>query len=412
MMPRSFLFLQGPPGPFFKQLATGLRARGHRCHRINLNGGDWYDWRGSSDNFCGTLDSWPGYLHEVIEHHEVTDIVLFGDCRHYHLSARVCAIRRGILVHVFEEGYIRPDWVTLERDGVNGNSNLPRDPEAYVGLAKQLPPVPSHKPVPPNFRQRATEAVAYFLASLLLAPRYPNYRSHRPYPVLSELRGWIARMMARPVACWRSRKALANLGSHPYFLVPLQLDSDHQIRIHSPFSGMKAALGSILQSFAAHAPGDVILLVKEHPLDNGLQAWRRIVADLAREHGVADRTLFIAEGDLYTIVDQAAGVVTVNSTTGTLALSSGIPVIVLGKAIYDLPGVTHQQSLDDFWTGPTAPSRNVYDAFCRVIVARCLLHGGFSNAKARSLLLPEAIARLGGEHEAHLAVTPCKKVAA
>lgn len=412
MTERSFLFLQGPPGPFFRQLAFGLRARGHHCHRINLNGGDWFDWRGPSDNYRGTLDSWPGYLCGVIERYQVTDIILFGDCRQYHLSARVCALGRGVAVHVFEEGYIRPDWVTLEREGVNGNSSLPRDPEAYIGLSKQLPPVPDHRRVAPNFRQRATEAIAYFLASLLLTPRFLNYLPHRPYPILTELRGWIARASARPIARWRSAKAMAELGSRRYFLLPLQLDSDHQIRVHSPFSGMVAALRSILKSFAAHAGGDVVLLVKEHPLDNGLHSWRKIVRDLARAHGVADRVIYIADGDLYTIVDRASGVVTVNSTTGTLALASGIPVIVLGKAIYDLPGITHQHSLDAFWSRPTAPSPDVYEAFCRVVVARCLLHGGFSSAKARALLLPGAITRLTGAHEKAVNSAPLRKVAA
>ncbi|CAM8663394.1 capsular biosynthesis protein [Sphingobium sp. H39-3-25] len=412
MTQRSFLFLQGPPGPFFRQLASGLRARGHHCHRINLNGGDWFDWRGPSDSFRGTLDDWSGYLHGVIERHQVTDVILFGDCRQYHLSARVCAMNREVAVHVFEEGYIRPDWVTLERDGVNGNSSLPRDPDAYICLARQLPPVPTHNHVAPNFRQRATEAMAYCLATLLLAPRFPNYVSHRPYPILSELRGWIARIMARPIARRRSAKSLAELGSRRYFLLPLQLDSDHQIRIHSPFSGMAVALEAIVRSFAAHAAKDIVLLVKEHPLDNGLHAWRNIVVDLARAHGVADRVLFIADGDLYTIVDRASGVVTVNSTTGTLALASGIPVIVLGKAIYDLPGITHQHSLDAFWVRPTAPSPDVYEAFRRVVVARCLLYGGFSSARARALLLPEAITRLGGIQGRTLRAAPYAKVAA
>lgn len=44
--PRRFLFLQGPPGPFFAALAAALAARGCAIHRINLCGGDQHDWPG------------------------------------------------------------------------------------------------------------------------------------------------------------------------------------------------------------------------------------------------------------------------------------------------------------------------------------------------------------------------------
>jgi capsular polysaccharide export protein len=42
--PRSFLFLQGPPGPFFARLGAALQAAGHAVHRINFNGGDRVSW--------------------------------------------------------------------------------------------------------------------------------------------------------------------------------------------------------------------------------------------------------------------------------------------------------------------------------------------------------------------------------
>ena len=31
---------------------------------------------------------------------------------------------RGLRIHVFEEGYMRPYWVTYERGGTNGHSRL------------------------------------------------------------------------------------------------------------------------------------------------------------------------------------------------------------------------------------------------------------------------------------------------
>ena len=391
---RHFLFLQGPPGPFFAELAAGLEEKGHTCRRVNFCGGDRLDWRGSAHDFADRPEAWPIFLQALIDAEAVTDIVLFGDCRPLHTAARRVANDLRITVHVFEEGYIRPDWVTLERGGVNGNSSLPRDPQVYVALAADLPPVPHYLPIPASFRQRAWEAFAYFAANTILASRFPHYRSHRPARATAELAGWAVRMCGRPLARLRSTIAARRLCGH-YFILPLQLDSDHQIRTHSPFAGMTEAIGRIIASFAAHAPMDVALVVKEHPLDNGIRAWRRVVRDMARQHGVPDRVVFIEHGRIDALVAAAAGVVTVNSTTGTLALSAGIPVAVLGTAVYDMPGITHQGSLDVFWSAPGKPRPEIYDAFQSVLIMRCLLRGGFTNRIARAHLLPSAVARLG-----------------
>ncbi|OYU78090.1 MAG: hypothetical protein CFE32_03120 [Alphaproteobacteria bacterium PA3] len=51
--------------------------------------------------------------------------------------------------------------------------------------------------------------------------------------------------------------------------------------------------------------------------------------------------------------------------TGTLALARGGPVVVLGKAVYDLPGLTFQDGLDRFWTEATAPDAATFAAFRR-----------------------------------------------
>ena len=125
---QTFLLLQGPPGPFFALLGDGLVRRGHNVLRINFNGGDRASWPGPSTDFRGGIEDWPAYFDMFVQREGVTDLVLFGDCRPMHSAAHGMAKLLGVRTHVFEEGYIRPDWVTLERDGVNGHSSLPRDP--------------------------------------------------------------------------------------------------------------------------------------------------------------------------------------------------------------------------------------------------------------------------------------------
>ena len=399
---RSFLFLQGPPGPFFARLADRLVADGHRVHRINFNGGDRVSWPGSATDYRGTSEDWPSFFDAFVAAHRVTDLVLFGDCRPLHRAAHGMATHRKLRIHVLEEGYIRPDWMTLELDGVNGNSTLSRDPKWYLAEARALPPLPSFPPVPSSFDRRAREAVAYITHSVLQHWRFPHYRSHRPLPWMLELYGWFWRLAARGAARQRSGKVLEVLGDAPYFAFPLQLNSDHQIRTHSPFGSMKVALDYVIESFARAAPAEVRLLIKEHPLDNGLINWRRLVAKSAAAHGVSDRVLLLEEGDVAQIVAHARGVVTINSTTGTLALSAGVPTAVLGQAVYHIAGITHQGPLDSFWQAPRPPRSELYDAFCRVLLDRCLIRGGFLSDEGLDLLVSGAVQRLVGEQTAEV----------
>lgn len=389
-----FLFLQGPPGPFFFRLGQALRDLGHAIHRINLNGGDQSVWPGRAVNYAGTADRWPSFVDTFLVENRITDIVLFGDCRPLHNSARGMARLRGVRVHVFEEGYIRPDWATLELDGVNGHSTLPRDPAWFVETARTLPPVSQRAPVPATFRRRAHEATSYYANTFLRTFRFPHYRSHRDRSAAAEALGWLKQLALRKLHHGQAEATIARLAGRKYFALPLQLSSDYQIRIHSPFGSMEAGASYVIESFARAAPKDALLLIKEHPLDNGLFSWGRFIAREAARLNVSDRVLFAKGGDILTIVAQAQGVVTVNSTTGTLALASGIPVAALGHAVYNVPGITFSGPLDDFWARPPAPDPQIWDSFCRVLEARCLIYGGFASDEGIALLVDGAIARM------------------
>ena len=397
--PRSILLLQGLMGPLFRELGKGLIQAGHRAYKVNFNGGDRLFWRlpGGID-YRGSLQDWPEALRQLINRHQITDLMLFGDCRDHHRAAREIANEMGIRVYVFEEGYIRPDWVTMEVGGVNGNSRLPRNPEYYRQTAATLPPVPPHQKVRSSFRRRATEGLAYNAADVLTRWHYPHWTNHRPWHPLVEGIGWTRKLLRKKEMEAAGAALLAHLESsaQPFFLLPLQLDSDAQIRIHSPFVGIADALKTIIRSFAAHAPPDVRLVVKEHPLDNGVRDWRQETADIAARFGVEDRVDYLFGGDIETISTKSRGIVTINSTSGTLGLARGVPVVVLGSAVYDMPDITFQDGLDAFWTCPKPPDAATFAAFRRVLIDQCLLPGGFFSAEGLGKVVSNAIARFEG----------------
>ncbi len=394
--PRTFLFLQGLASGFFNRLGQALVKKGHTVIRVNLNAGDWLFWRGrNAVNYRGRPLAWPAYVAQLMAERGVTDLVLFGDCRPMHRQAIDAAGDLHVAVHVCEEGYLRPDWVTIELGGVNGHSSLPRDPAWYRDQAARLPPIEPIPTIPSSFLRRAVEDLAYNVSAMGLSWMYPFYRTHRPWHPAWEYYGWGRRLLASRQAQRRSTEAMTRLAGHVgYYLFPLQLDCDSQIRLHSSFSGIAGAIDKVLGSFARHAPAAALLVVKEHPLDNGLQDWRQLTLNRAADLGILQRIVYLEKGDIAHLVRDAAGVVTVNSTTGTLALASGVPVITLGNAIYDLQGLTFQADLDQFWTGAAVPDPALFDAFRRVLVNRCLVRGGFFSEKGLEMLVAGAVLRL------------------
>lgn len=401
--PRVFLFLQGPNCGFFAGLARRLRERGHTCWRINLCFADWFFWRGGGAcNYRGTLDGWPAFLEKFYTERGVTDLILLGEQRVYHKAAVELARRQGIQVTVTEWGYLRPDWITLEKEGMSGQSLFPRDPEIIRALAREVGEPDFRKLYPDAFWRVALHGVFADSYNWILHFLYPGYQSHLlANPVwLYVCAGWrIWRAKRREKA---TRKQITRLRTqarqgHPYFLFPMQIEMDFQIRAYSPFSGMQEVLQRIMESFARHAPKTHRLLVKLHPLDPGLKNWEKIVNDLAEEAGVGRRVFFFDGGSFDVMVKSCTGVVAVNSTAGLSALQNGKPVKVLGQAVYDISGLVDPQSLDGFWQNPQPPDGTLVHDFLRAVAGCIQVKGGFFSKAGLQAAISGAEHRLLGD---------------
>lgn len=374
------MFLQGPATPFFGRLADRLLADGHRIFKVNFNMGDWAYWTPRPCwNYCGRPESLRDFLDDKYRHFGITDQILFGDLRPVHRPAVAHGEACGVRTHVFEEGYFRPYWVTLEREGVNGHSLLPRDPDWFREVGKKLPdaadPVPFHSP----FFNRAVHDVGYHVAGALNPVLFGNYRSHAPVSAPAEYAGYLERFSWLRLIRQRERRRVSELiaSSVPYYVLPLQLNSDAQIRDHSRFEHMGEVIAYVLESFARHAPHDARIAIKNHPLDMGLMDYANIILDCERRFDLAGRTVYFEDGDLVSLIRGAQGVVTVNSTVGIAALEQGRPTVTLSDPIYNLPGLTFQASLDDFWTRGHAPDVELFARFRRVVMHATQAHGGF-----------------------------------
>ncbi|MEI2298064.1 capsule biosynthesis protein [Ensifer sp. MJa1] len=375
---RVFLFLQGPSSPIFRKVANRLEAYGHRCLRINLNVGDQIFWRRrGAFNYRGKPADWPAYLSAFIARHGVTDMLLLGEERPYHQAATAVARLNGVEVAVIEMGYLRPDWLTLERDGMSSNSHFPDDPQQILAAAASLQEPDWRKHYSQTFLADASYDLLYNLPNVFLWFLFPHYRRHAIFHPLAEYAGWIRRLASekRRAAEAEATVALLFSAGAPYFVYPLQLETDFQLRAHSPYFSQKDAIDEVLTSFAAFAPPEACLVFKVHPLDNDLIPWCKFIEKKAAVLGLDKRVLYLDGGNLDHLGAASAGMVTVNSTAGLHALKQGRPVKVLGTAVFDIAGLTDQRPLDDFWQAPQSPDPNLGVAMFRLLAASIQVRG-------------------------------------
>lgn len=397
---RNFLLLQGVCSPFFSRLGQALHIRGNQVYKINFNAGDWLYWRGNSSwTYRGLVAGLDDYLSEKYHRHAITDQVLFGDCRPVHRQAINLAAHVGVRTHVIEEGYFRPYWVTIEKDGVNGYSRLPKDPDWYRNVAKGLPEYRQGRSFDYSFNVRAFHDVAYHLAGFYNPIFFPGYRTHAPMTAPIEYFGYIKRLPTLRFHRKRDDALLLTIlrKGIPYYLFPLQLSSDAQIRQHSPFADMAEALGHIMRSFSLHAPGNNALIVKNHPLDAGLDHYPTIINRLASKFGLEGRIYYMETGNLPELLNYAVGTVTVNSTVGMTALARHCPTIALSKPIYNIAGLTFQGSLDAFWRNLEKPIAGLYRAFRNTVIHTTQVNGGLYSSQGIEMLAANAVPRLEAE---------------
>jgi capsular polysaccharide export protein len=392
-----------------------LRHTDAQVWRVGFNAGDRAFWfhRASYLPYTGALHDWPDTLETLLQDKGVTDIVLYGDTRPVHAQAIAAARARNLTVHVFEEGYMRPYWVTYERGGSNGHSRLMdmtvADMEtALTGSDTEAPLPPAHWG---DMRQHVFYGAVYHWFVMFRNGGYRNFRPHRDLRVSQEFRLYFRRLLMMPVhaldrriATWRIRS-----GGFPYHLALLQLEHDSSVQMHSPFSSMTEFLAEIVAGFADGAPKHHHLVIKCHPLENGRAPIRRELRRLAAMHGIADRVHLVRGGKLAQLLNEAQSAVTVNSTAGQQVLWRGIALKVFGRAVYDKPEFVSGQSLPAFFAAPSRPDTRAYRVFRRFLLESSQVPGGYYSMQGRHRLSRRVVDMMLSPHDPYDALRNAKE---
>jgi capsular polysaccharide export protein len=393
---RRFLFLQGPHGPWFARLGGHLRAAGADVWRVGFNLGDRAFWSGPG--YVPFLDDhthWPDTCAVLMDRHGITDLVVYGDTRPIHAQAISLARARGITIHVFEEGYLRPYWVTYERGGANGHSRLMDLSVAEMQAALDridldLPDTPA---IWGDMREHMFWGALYHGCVALGFRAYRRFRPHRALTVWQEFHLYLKRFLFMPLHRLERRLATGRIrrGGFPYHLAILQLEHDASFRDHSPFATMTEFLALVMDGFAHGAPQHHHLVFKAHPLEDGRIPLAREIRRLATEHGLKGRVHFVRGGKLAELLNDARTAVTVNSTAGQQALWRGIPIRSFGAAVFAKPEFVSTQPLDQFFASPQRPDTRAYRDYRHYLLETSQVLGGFYSSRGRRALLRQVV---------------------
>ncbi len=395
--PHRYLFLQGHPSAFSYQLGQKLRQRGAQVNHVRFCAGDWFYWRGRDViRYRGRAHGWAAFLKETLQRLGITHIVYFADRLPYHVVAQKIARQLGIQCVSYEFGYLRPDWIIAERGGQSIYSHFPDDMSLVRKLAADVPEpdmTPRHGF---KFPTEAFNEVLFNLANYFLWFSYPHYDTDKKYNPLVEYLGYVPRLIKGRFRRRASTDRILELaaGAAPYFAVGLQMQGDYQVQGNSRYQYLGDFIQDVITSFAANADAAALLAFKKHPLDNGLENWSKVIHRLAGDAGIRDRVFFIDGGNLNLLLKSAKGVVVINSTVGLHALRRGSPVKTMGFSVYDMEGLTHQGTLDSFWTSPVHPVAADVAAVVRLLAASIHVRGDFYSDQGRRVAVRELAEKL------------------
>ncbi|EFT5766444.1 capsule biosynthesis protein [Campylobacter coli] len=343
---KTVLLLQGPVGTFFHRLAIKMEKNKTKVLKLNFNGGDFFFYPNGKRCKCDEKDL-ENFYENFFKEKKIDAIVMYNDCRLIHAKAIKVARKLGIGIWIFEEGYLRPYCITFEKDGVNANSSLPRDKNFYLScniLTKE-----SIKEIPGGFKFMAFSAFLYWLFSFLLAPFFNNKLHHRTlFPF--EFLFWFRSLYRKYLYKFTEKKLNQKIYSleKKYFLAILQVYNDTQIKHHYKKS-IEEFIEELILSFANHARVKSYLIFKHHPMDRGYRNYSKLINELSQKYHVEGRIFYVHDTYLPTLLKNALGCITINSTVGLSAILEGCPTKVCGNAFYDFEGLAYPKKLQFFW---------------------------------------------------------------
>jgi capsule polysaccharide modification protein KpsS len=369
---RRILIIQSDWESGMSRLALDLKDAGHKVSKVFFCAPDLiYAYRGIRIHlFRKPIAEFESWLRQLIQKHGYDTFFLYNHYRPYNQIAWDLAHELKLDCQVFELGLIRPDCVMVFDKNTLPIDEVPRLWEKVLRGEYKPQPVPRPAELcQVNTTAKLIQFCTNFLFSRITYPLFPHFVDQRQMNLWHHLKHsmiHLVRFIERDRDCELDPWFAGEL-SDRYYAVPLQVHSDTQIIKCSDFTSIEQFIRKVAISFANHAPPDTKLVFKVHPMDRGYKDYSDLITGLNHRIG-GHRLLYVDRVHLPTLLENARGVVNINSSVGISGLVHNSPVIALGDAVYDLPELTFQGDLDDFWTQTESPDPQRVKQFLNLLL--------------------------------------------
>jgi len=335
------LLLQGPVGPFFRQLQLLLCNAAIESKRVTFHAADaLFSIRDLSTPFTGKAAEWEQWIRAELEFGQYNCVILFGSDRPAHATAIKVAAQLQCPVISLEEGYLRSGYISCELNGNNaGGSSLMK--YQHYDVDDLAPSQPLKQKMNSPRMLVMWSAIYYAFRELTKHSGDIELYHRKTKGILNEAVSWSLHYARRKLASFAEAYTVDRLGSKecaPFVLVPLQTPSDLQMQ--------KYANGWTNEKLVIHCLGALKtgiaqqkIVFKTHPLDQKANALTAFIKKQAKAAGLLDRIHILQSGNLSNLAEMSSGMVVINSTSAFSALHHNKPLLVLGKAIFRHPQI-------------------------------------------------------------------------
>ncbi len=375
------LFLMGPIGTFFARLTNFLEENNVQTFKISFPLYEYGFPESRLIKYTQDIKFFKEVLKKVIIDKKIKHIFMYGNVLIPHKQALelVDELKKEdkiIKTHIFELGYLRPNFVTLENKGINYNSGFIKNRDFYLkqDSYEKFPIAKKYA----RFRIRKIWKAITFINHCFKNYNIVNYDHKlqpKPIYIWYQIKGFFLKYYFRLSEYKLKKKCFFEKN---FYFVILQVSTDSQLTEGSNIKDNKKFIYKIIKDFA-EAKIDCNLVFKHHPRDRGYTNYYNLIEKISKEFGVFKKVFYIHDCFLSKIFQNSncRGTVLINSTVGYQSLYHSIPLKSLGISPFNIEGLSDQRDLVSFFKNPIPVDKLLFNKFYKYILENSQINGNF-----------------------------------
>lgn len=281
----------------------------------------------SEDDFI-YMAKYIAFLRDFLMQEKIDFIVMHNDLRWQHALAVYVCKQQDIKYLITERGLFRPNTTTVEFQGVNAYSSLPVNIDFYDSIITKDFSFKKYSISKFKHLQINLKFVIFLcLNSLGGILKINTQLANKRYSLVDYASLFL-----------KQRNYFKNKLSVPlpkkYIFIPLQVNTDTQVLVHSGYENIQAFISHVEKTFY-DGQNNVSLVFKPHPMDKGIEY-------------TFDSRSIVVDSDTKKLIQGSEFIITINSTVGFEAIQHYKVVIVLGEAFYKIPKLCVASSIQSF----------------------------------------------------------------